>query len=188
MNSDIQKYMPHLRVEKTNTTRDDLRVMISGVLVCIFLIMVQPFVFLLYDSIWAQRPFVTASVAIYHVEGRENPMLLYDADATQAVDGIWIASIYAASDDARMDSRRGSGSYNSTVDEGRLWTWQAFFDNEVAQPPQVPTEPFYICVRYIVEARDSGADDESPPNCSITYDPNNPTLLPETGEITYGPV
>lgn len=188
MSDDFKKILSFSRQEKTGTWLDDVRVLLFGVLACVFLIIfIQPTISRLYDVFWAERPFVSATVAIYKVEGREYPMVLYDADATQPVDGSWIASIFTASDNARWQTRRGSGSYSTRLDEPRLWTWQGFFDNEVSDYPDIPEEPFYVCVSYILEARDSGAHDETPAFCSQVYDPNNPTVLPSRRELTDEP-
>jgi hypothetical protein len=176
-------YLPSMRAEKTNTVRDDFRVAIAGILFCILLLLGQNWVLYIYDKIWAERPFVEAELTIYQVQGRERPMLFYDADATQPVDGIWVASIYAASDQSRLQTRRGDGSYNANVDDPKLWTWQGFFDNEVSDTPDVPNEPFYICLRYIVETRDSGVDDEGPSFCSVVFDPADPTFIPFRGDF-----
>ena len=182
MSNEFSKYVPHMRVEKTHTVRDDFRVVMAGIMFFIFMALMQPWVLRIYDTWFAERPFVAATVEIYQITGRDLPMIMYDADATQYVDGQWIASLYSAIDNSRIQSRRGNGSYNTQEDEPRLWTWQGFFDNEISDTPPVPTEPFYICVRYIVSARDSGAMDESiEPFCSSVFDPHNPTPLPSQG-------
>lgn len=92
-----------VRAEKTGTIKDDLRVMIAGILFFIFLILIQPF---------------------------------------------------------------------------------AFFDNEQnVDSPDVPEQPFHICVRYDVEARDSGVNDISEKFCSEVFDPANPYLeIPDLNE------
>ncbi|ANJ20877.1 hypothetical protein RDp07_gp66 [Roseobacter phage RD-1410Ws-07] len=142
----------------------------------------QPFVFRVYDYFWADRPFITATVEIVHVEGSDIPMINYDADATQLVSGTWIASIYEVHDGeaTRITSRRGPGSYHNRMDEPRLWTWAAFFDNEQdVSTPDVPNDVFMVCVRYDVEASDSGVSDQTPKFCSRPYDPNDPFLVLE---------
>lgn len=167
-------YIPQLRVEKTTRNKDDLRVMIAGTLFCIFMILMQPFAFRAYDFFWADRPFVSATIQIIRVEGSDVPVIKYDADATQNVTGTWIASIHEANGD-RITSRRGPGSYNSLEDEPKIWTWAAFFDNEQdVSTPDVPTKPFFICVRYDVKARDSEVDDQSDEFCSDVYNPVDP--------------
>lgn len=169
-----------LRAEKTTRNRDDLRVMIAGTLFCIFLIIVQPFVFKIYDDWYAERPFVRAIVQVYYVEGRNFPMIFYDVDATQPVDGKWRATLHTA-EGSRITTRRGDGSYNDKEDIGKLWTWEAWFETDSESgPPALPDESFFACVSYIVEARDSGSQDETPePYCSNLYDPTNPTPVPE---------
>lgn len=171
----MTNYVPQLRVEKSgNRNKDDVRVMIAGTLFCIFMILMQPFAFKTYDYFWADRPFVNATVEIIGVEGSDIPLIKYDADATQNVSGKWIASIHQENGE-RVTSRRGDGSYNSREDEPKLWTWAAFFDNEQdVSTPDVPDIPFFVCVRYDVEASDSGVDDQGPKFCSEVYDPANP--------------
>jgi len=165
-----------IRAEKTGTLKDDLRVMIAGILILIFLILMQPFGFRVYDYFWAERPFVTATVQIIGVEGSDIPLIRYDADATQNVSGTWIASIHYE-DGSRITSRRGDGSYHTLEDDPKLWTWAAFFDNEQnIDSPDVPNRPFRVCVRYDVKARDSGINDQTEKFCSDIYDPNNPYL------------
>lgn len=172
-----------VRAEKTGTLKDDLRVMIAGVLFCIFLLLMQPFVFRVHDYYWAERPFVTATVQVVGVLDSKIPMVKYDADASQNVNGTWIASIHYE-DGSRITSRRGEGSYNTHEDEPKIWTWAAFFDNEQnIDSPDVPDRPFVVCVRYDVEARDSGVDDQSPKFCSETFYPDNPYLeIPDLNE------
>lgn len=175
-----------VRAEKTGTFRDDLRVMMAGVLFCIFMILMQPFIFRVYDYFWAERPFVTATVQIVGVAGSDIPMIKYDADATQNVSGTWIASIHHE-DGSRITSRRGPGSYHDREDDPKFWTWAAFFDNEQdVTSPDVPITPFKICVRYDVEARDSGVDDQTEKFCSDVFDPANPYLeIPELNERAF---
>lgn len=182
MTNKTQSYMPSLRAEKTTRNRDDLRVMIVGVLFCIFLIVAQPFFFRMYDTFVAERPFVRAIVQVYYVEGREKPMILYDADATQPVRGEWRATLHSfVKDDARIATRRGQGSYTDKEDVGKLWTWGAWFESDSEfGPPAVPNEIFRACVHYEVSTQDSQTYDESEePFCSDWYDPANPTLPPE---------
>lgn len=169
--------IPTLRAEKTSRNQDDLRVMISGSLFCIFLILVQPLAFKAYDYLLAERPFVSATVELVHVEGRTQPMIRYDADATQDVEGIWIATIYSQAEGeyVRVATRRGDGAYNTQQDEPVLWSWAAWFDNERdGATPQVPRSKFMVCVRYVVEASDSHVHDDTPKFCSDLYDPLNP--------------
>lgn len=169
-----------LRAEKTNTFRDDVRVLMAGILFCIFMILMQPFVFRAYDYFWAERPFVSATVEIVFVDEGLPPMIKYDADATQPVVGEWIASVHEIDENGnpvRITSRRGNGRYSDQKDDPKLWTWAAWFDNEMDySTPEVPTVPFKVCVRYDVDARDSGVNDDSPLYCSQVYDPANPTL------------
>lgn len=182
MSNQTQTYIPQLRAEKTTKNRDDLRVMIAGTLFCIFLIVVQPFVFRIHDHFIAERPFVSALVQVYYIEGRNRPMILYDADATQSVKGEWRATLHSKKESgARIATRRGIGSYTNLEDVGKLWTWGAWFENDSELgPPSVPNEIFKACVHYEVETQDSGTYDESEePFCSDWYDPNNPTLPPE---------
>lgn len=167
----------HMRAEKTTKNRDDLRVMIAGVLVCIFMLLIQKPVFWLYDHFYAERPFMTATVEIVAVPGRARPMIRYDADAYQHVRGIWIASAHATSsgEDERLFTRRGEGNYvgNNVDDEPKLWTWSAFFDNEKDDwvMPEVPTEPFRICVRYDAATVDSNYQFNTEDHCSEPFDP-----------------
>lgn len=169
-----------IRAEKTSRNKDDLRVMIAGTLFCIFMILVQPLVFRAYDLFYAERPFISATVEVVYVSDEVDPMIKYDADATQPASGTWIASIYlvtANGETIRQYSRRGTGNYTDIEDEPRLWSWNAFFDNEQDfEAPPVPKETFKVCVRYSVAANDSGITDESPYYCSEPYDPRNPKV------------
>ncbi len=183
----INKELFKLRSEKTHTSKDDVKVMVIGILLCIFILMMQSFIVKFYDLYYAQRPFVKATVTIVSVDGSDIPLILYDADATQNVSGTWIASVYYA-DESRITSRRGLGSYNKKEDDPKIWTWAAFFDNEEnVDSPEVPNKPFKICVRYDVIARDSGVDDQTEKYCSVVFDPNNPYPnildLNEKGEL-----
>ena len=169
-----QPILPKVRVEKSgNRNKDDLRVMIAGVFLCIFMLFGQTAYQKLYDQFFADRPFISAYVEIFHVQDGLPPLIKYDADPNQNVTGTWIASIYQA-DGTRLSSRRGIGNYVVRDDEPKLWAWSAWFDNEQSDPPAIPDEPFYICVRYSVEANDSGIDDDTDRFCSNIYDKDNP--------------
>lgn len=173
MTQTVPKYVPQLRAEKTTKNRDDLRVMIAGLVFCILLIMMQTVYSKVYDILWAERPFVTATIELVFVSPDLPPLVKYDADANQDASGTWIASVYTA-DGTRLNSRRGEGNYNNFQDDPKYWSWGAWFDNEQSDPPAVPNEPFYVCVRYDVVAKDSGVGDNSDKFCSNVYDPNNP--------------
>ena len=157
-----------VRAEKTTKNRDDFRVLIASTLFAILLIVANPFVMRMWDTLVAERPFITASLEIVQKENDE-PYILYDADATEPVDGVWIASMVDEFG-SQLTTRRGNGSYNDSFDRPRIWTWFAFFDNDKGlNSPVVPNVPFKVCVRYIVTARDSGASDESPTYCSQLF-------------------
>lgn len=168
--------MPTIRAEKTTKNKDDLRVMIAGVVLCILMIFGQTAYAKFYDAFLAERPFITATVEIIHVADDLPPLIKYDADPNQNVNGTWIASVYLA-DETRLSTRRGFGNYRFSDDEPKYWAWSAWFDNEQSDPPAIPTEAFYICVRYDIEANDSGIHDAGPRFCSQVYDPNNPLNL-----------
>lgn len=173
----MNSMISNLRVEKTNKNDDDFRVLMAGSLFLIFIILMQPIVMKAYDVWFAERPFVSATVEILAVEGSDIPVILYDADATQNVKGQWIASIYHLENgtEARVTSRRGQGSYNTNVDNPRVWTWSAWFDNETdTGAPEVPTNPFKVCVTYVVNSSRSGIEDQTPSFCSSYYDPKDP--------------
>ncbi|CBX88005.1 hypothetical protein [Roseovarius Plymouth podovirus 1] len=166
--------MPQLRVEKSgNKNKDDLRVMIAGVILCVMMIFGQTAYQKVYDEFFAPRPFITATVELVHVDPDLPPLIKYDADPNQHVEGVWVASVYT-SDGTRLTSRRGMGHYNLAEDDPKFWAWTAWFDNEQSDPPLVPNEPFYVCVRYQVHTTDSGVDDSTGPFCSNVYDPDNP--------------
>lgn len=168
------KFVPHLRAEKSgNRNRDDFRVLMAGSIFCILLIMMQSLYGRIYDSFFADRPFVSATVEIIYVDDQLPPLIKYDADALQPVKGTWIASVYDK-DGTRLNTRRGSGNYSDIEDEPKFWSWTAWFDNEASDPPAVPDHPFFVCVRYDVTANDSGVDDSTEKFCSPVYDPNNP--------------
>jgi len=159
-----------LRVEKTTKNQDDFRVLMFGSLVTLLLLVSGPYIVKVWDTLFASRPFVSATLEIVDRGGIE-PRILYDPDALRAADGFWFASMVDESG-VQLLTRRGEGSYNSNVDGPEEWTWFAFFDNNRGlNSPGVPTVPFQICVRYIVESRFSGSTDETPTYCSPLYDP-----------------
>lgn len=169
--------MPQLRVEKSgNKNKDDLRVMIAGVVLCILFLFGQTAYQKLHDEFFAPRPFITATVEIVHVAEGLPPLIKYDADPNQNVTGTWVASLYDEGG-TRLSTRRGLGNYNVAEDEPKFWAWSAWFDNEQSDPPAIPDHPFYVCVRYQVEATDSGVDDSTAKFCSNVYDPDNPLNL-----------
>ncbi len=130
----------------------------------------------LWDKRFAERPFVSAHLEIRPVFADVPPVIMYDADATQPVDGVWIATIHAENGQ-RLFTRRGPGSYNANIDNPKPWPWETFFDNERGAPsPRVPDQVFKVCVRYIIEARDTGVYDETPVFCS---DYTNPEEWPK---------
>lgn len=168
--------IPTIRAEKSgNKNKDDLRVMLAGVMLCVLLIFGQTAYQRFYDAFIAERPFIAADTLeiVYVGEGLE-PLIRYDADPNQNVSGTWIASVFSE-DGTRLASRRGQGNYTYNPDDvAKFWSWSAWFDNEESDPPAMPTKPFYICVRYVVEANDSGVDDSTERFCSNVYDPENP--------------
>lgn len=174
--SDTSNMKFSMRAEKTTRNKDDLRVIIAGTLFCIFMIMMQKPIYWMYDSVYAERPMISATVEVKAIAGRERPMIAYDADARQNVRGTWVASVYEAEgDQARLFSRRGDGNYDSQTisDEPQLWTWGSFFDNENADYviPPVPDRPFIVCVRYDVLAVDSNFNETTNNYCSEPFDP-----------------
>lgn len=165
--------MVGFRVEKTNSNRDDFKVLMTGIMLAIFIMIGFPTLQNVWDEFVSKRPFITATVEVVapRLPGEE-PRILYDADPNQPVDGFWIASIVDAEDGVQLLTRTGEGHYQVVDDHARLWTWFAFFDNEKGlSSPGVPNVPFKVCVRYSVNARDSGNLDEGPLFCSNTYDP-----------------
>jgi len=166
-------YVPQIRAEKTTRNRDDLRVMIAGSVFCILLIMLHGAYTKFYDAFLADRPFVSATVELVYVDSNLAPLVKYDADALQPVSGTWTAAVYQANG-TRLTSRKGKGNYTDAKDEPKYWSWAAWFDNENSDPPDVPTESFYVCVRYDVKANDSGVDDSTKNFCSNVFYPNEP--------------
>lgn len=160
--------MTTIRAPKTTRNQDDFRVLMAGTLFAIFLMVGTPTFMKLWDTFVSPRPFVSATLEIAEDE-TGTPFILYDADATQPVDGVWIASL-EGEDGEQMITRRGNGSYSEKEDLPRPWTWFAFFDNEKGlNSPGLPNVKFRVCVRYIVTARDSGIHDETPTYCSPFY-------------------
>jgi len=167
--------IPQLRVEKSgNKNKDDFRVLLAGVILCLLMIFGHRTYLGLHDTFFAERPFITATIEVVHVDSEVDPLILYDADPNQNVNGLWIASVYTA-DGTRLTSRRGNGNYRVANDVPRFWAWGAFFDNEQSDPPAIPDEPFYVCVRYDVMANDTRVTDSTDDYCSNVYDPENPT-------------
>lgn len=163
------------RAEKKSRSEDDRKVLLIGAIGTIFLLLFYPMIGKVYDEYFAPRPFVSATVEVVQPLGRIEPLVLYDADATQNVKGEWIASVYSQEPNGtreRLFSRRGPGSYTDRIDEAKLWTWDAFFDVEDGTPsPEIPKVPFVICVRYDVYASDSNIHDQSPKFCSKPFTP-----------------
>ena len=165
--------IPQLRVEKSgNKNKDDFRVLLAGIIMCILLIFGQRTYLVLHDTFIAERPFITATIEVVHVDQELNPLILYDADPNQNVKGMWIASVYHE-DGTRLTSRRGMGNYRVVDDLPGFWAWEAFFNNEQSDPPAIPEEPFYVCVRFDVMANDTQVTDSTEDFCSNTYDPKN---------------
>ena len=164
--------MSTLRAEKTTQNQDDYRVLLVGMVFSILLMLFVPIIHTVWDTHFSARPFVSATIKI--VKGAEGELgIMYDADATKPVDGTWVAMMLDENNSQLM-TRRGEGSYNPTIDDPRFWTWTAFFDNDKGlNSPGVPNVPFKVCVRYIVEARNSGVSDESPQYCSNLFDPRS---------------
>jgi hypothetical protein len=159
----------HMRVDKTTRNADDFRVLMAGAIVAIIIMLVQPLTVKFWDGFVAGRPFVTATVEVVFDESSQSVKVLYDADAKQATDAIWIGTIQTEEGD-RIFTRRGTGAYSTKVDNPRLWLWSAFWDNEKGlEDPEIPNEAFKICLRYISTARRSGILDETPEMCSNTF-------------------
>jgi hypothetical protein len=164
--------MSTLRAEKTTRNQDDYKVLMIGMVFSIFLMLVTPLAHRQWDVFVSDRPFVSATIEVVQ-RGNGEPYILYDADATQAVDGIWSASMIDENG-FQIVTRAGEGHYNSNEDGPRPWSWYAFFDNDKGlNSPGVPNVPFKVCVRYIVDARDSGVHDESPTYCSALFTPRS---------------
>lgn len=164
--------MSTLRAERTTQNQDDYKVLLVGMVFSIFLMLFTPIIYTAWDTHFSTRPFVSATVEI--VKSPDGELgIMYDADATKPVDGVWVAMLMDEND-SQLVTRRGEGSYNLTIDNPRFWTWAAFFDNDKGlNSPGVPNVPFKICVRYIVKARNSGVPDESPQYCSNLFNPRS---------------
>lgn len=161
-----------MRVEKTTPNADDFRVLLWGAVIAIGLMVFMPTASRLWDTHIAERPFVSATVEVVKIEGREKPALLYDADATRPVDATWIATLWTE-DEVRIFTTRGTGDYSPKEDNPKLWTWNAFFDNEIGGTiPNVPVQPFQVCLRYISQTRDTLVADESEITCSAVFYPD----------------
>lgn len=160
------------RAKKTTQNHDDFKVLMVGAVLTIILMLTIPVFSKFYDYNFADRPFVVATVEVVKVAEYEKPMILYDADAIRLVDATWTAIVRDAKMQ-RLSSRQGEGVYTDAVDNPRLWTWDAFFDNGSGSPaPLVPDQPFHVCVRYSSVTRISQVEDESPEVCSKLFDPN----------------
>jgi hypothetical protein len=162
--------MINLRVEKSNKNHDDFRVLMAGCVIALLLLVGTPMIYKWFDNLFSDKPFVTAILEVVEKNGKL--YVLYDADATREVDGSWIASIVETETNTQIITRKGEGSYNANIDEPRLWSWEAFFDNEKGlNEPGVPNVPFQVCVRYVVTSRTTQITDESPIYCSPTFNP-----------------
>lgn len=169
------------RIEKATTKEgrngQDLKVMLIGVSIYIGMLLSEPLIYKIWDRYFVSRPYIVATVEVGLVPGKADPMVLYDADAGQETDATWIASVLGLQLE-QIATRRGQGAYSDAEDEPRLWSWDAFFKNEYGAPsPEIPAEPFRVCVRYLATARDSGEMDESPLYCSQIFDPTAPEYL-----------
>ena len=163
------------RAQKTTQNRDDLKVLMVGLMVGILMLLLFPVMGQVYDKTLAERPFLTATVEIVQTDDYDQPMLLYDADPKQHVLATWIAIIRDVKSQ-RLETRRGEGDYVVREDSPRLWTWEAFFDNGTGAPaPHVPEQPFMVCLRYTSRTVDSNTTDETPEVCSKVF-------YPELGE------
>lgn len=158
-----------IRVNKTNQNADDSRVLLVGALITIGLMVFTPKVQWASHYFLVDRPFVSATLKVVNVVGRESPVILYDADASINVDATWIGTIHSE-DGTRLFTTRGSGSYTTLEDVYKPWLWESWFDNEAGgRIPDVPDEPFYVCVRYDAKTRETLVADESPEFCSNLY-------------------
>jgi len=160
------------RAEKTTKNRDDFKVLMVGLMIGIFLLLVTPVYQKVNDQYMRERPFIQATVEIIQTESYERPMLYYDADSTlESVQGTWITAIHDI-DGSRVATRRGIGNYTNNEDNPRLWTWTAFFEQtNGAEIPDVPEQPFYVCIRYVAVTLTTSVVDDSPDYCSVIYYP-----------------
>ena len=162
----------NLRAEKTTRNADDFRVLLAGCVLTILFMLIAPMFQQKWDQYVATRPFVQVqTLEIVKIEGESVPKILYDADSNRtSMHAVWVATVFTE-DGERLFSRRGEGDYSAELDEGKLWSWYAFFDNEIGLPaPRYPSVPFKVCVRYIATS-DTGVKDESPVFCSNVYNP-----------------
>lgn len=161
----------NFRAERTTRNADDLRVLLAGSIIAILLMLTLPLANRWWDEYGAQRPFIRGTVEIVQTAGfPHQPELRYRAQATRAISAVWVASVYTETG-VRFGSRRGNGNYSPEQAELKVWTWEAFFDNEAgAPPPTIPTVPFKVCVRYIATTT-SGVEDETPDYCSNVFTP-----------------
>lgn len=175
------KYTKVFRVAKTTQNQDDLKVLLVGLIISIFMLLFFPAIGGMYDKFLAERPFLTATVEIVQTADYDKPMLLYDADPKQHVLATWIAFIRDANG-VRLETRRGDGDYVVREDSPRLWTWEAFFDNESGgASPRVPDQPFMVCLRYTSKTVDTNTVDDTPETCSEIFYPSEGTPI-VTGE------
>lgn len=175
--------MSNPEARKHRRDSDDLKVLFIGVCIYIMMTLTGPIILDQWDRYFAHRPFIVASVEVIppsaensdtHVGHENAPRIIYRTFTHQQIDATWIASIFSVNGD-RLAARRGHGSYPKQPPDNHIWTWDAFFENEYATgAPDVPKQPFRVCVRYIAEARDSGVQDETPIYCSSIYDPFDP--------------
>lgn len=169
------------RAEKTTKNRDDFKVLMVGLMISILMLLLFPVMGQVYDKAIAERPFLTATVEIVQTDDYERPMIFYDADAKQHVQATWIAIIRDANG-SRLETRRGTGDYVVREDSPRLWTWEAFFDNESGgTSPRVPEQPFMVCIRYTTKTVDTDTADETPEVCSKIFYPSEGTPIIEDG-------
>lgn len=164
------------RAEKTTQNRDDFKVLMVGSMVTIIMLLVFPLIGKTYDRLWAERPFITATVEIIQTNLYTNPMILYDADATRPVSATWVA-IIRDQNNFRIATRRGTGSYSIAGDNAKPWTWESFFDDGLGSvPPEVPKYAFKICVKYFAVTTITNIQDETEETCSGLFLPGQKAI------------
>lgn len=104
--------------------------------------------------------------------------IFYEPDMRYNQHAVWRAIIFT--EDGFVAERYGTGNY-FTDRASAGWTWQAFMTgarsrdslssaDPVLSAPEVPDEPFRVCVEYIYD-RSFAKDLVSRQFCSNTFDP-----------------
>jgi len=125
------------------------------------------------DPVW-----VRATVQLVPQAPGTPPKVAYWSTADRPIEAVWTAIVSNEAHE-RLQTRRGHGNYKPRPLQPPFWTWDAFFDDGVRNPPKVPAEPFMLCVWYRAKDDRTGIVRDTPEFCSDVFDPVSNTILKE---------